>query len=116
MDRLKLIFFVATLMTVSIAPVRLDDACEAYNSPKRFLNIVKSGLSQEQKSLLIAFDATGSMATDLNQLRAGAQEIVKMFAKRDDNPIYDYILSIFRDPGKFKKRLKITFDFIILFS
>lgn len=53
----------------------------------------------DQKSLLIVFDATASMNRDLEQLRGAAQEIVQMLAKQEQNPIYNYILSVFRDPG-----------------
>lgn len=55
----------------------------------------------DQKSLLIVFDATGSMSSDLAQLRSGAEEIVNKLASQEESPIYNYILSVFRDPGKF---------------
>lgn len=55
----------------------------------------------DQKSLLIVFDATGSMHDDLEQLRAGAQEIVTELSARQDNPIYNYVLVVYRDPSKF---------------
>lgn len=101
MYHLKSIFLVATIIAiVSVAPVRLDDECEAFSIVEKFSKVAKSDFSQEQKSLLIAFDGTRSMTTDLNQLRAGATEITLEFANRHDNPIYDYILSIFRDPSK----------------
>lgn len=54
----------------------------------------------DQKSLLIVFDATGSMHDDLEQLRAGAQEIITEFSAREDNPIYNYVLVVYRDPSK----------------
>lgn len=53
----------------------------------------------DQKSLLIIFDTTGSMATDLAQLKQGAIDIVNNFASRKDQPIYNYVLSLFNDPG-----------------
>lgn len=56
----------------------------------------------DQRSLLIVFDATGSMHDDLEQLRAGAQEIVNELSAREDNPIYNYVLVVYRDPSKFK--------------
>jgi hypothetical protein len=52
-----------------------------------------------QKSLLIAFDTTASMGKDLVQLREGAKDIVNNFASRKDQPIYNYVLSLFNDPG-----------------
>lgn len=59
----------------------------------------------DQKSLLIVFDATASMAADLEQLRSGAREIVNLLAAQAENPIYNYILSVFRDPGELKIKL-----------
>lgn len=53
----------------------------------------------DQKSLLIVFDATRSMSSDLAQLRGAASKIVEKLSSREDNPIYNYVLSIFRDPG-----------------
>ena len=55
----------------------------------------------DQRSLLIIFDATKSMGPDLAQLSSAAREIVNDFFKRTDNPIFNYILVVFRDPGKF---------------
>lgn len=63
----------------------------------------------DQRSLLIVFDATGSMYDDLEQLRAGAQEIVTELSARDDNPIYNYVLVVYRDPGE------LLFAFLSLF-
>ena len=53
-----------------------------------------------QKSLVLIFDGTGSMTTDLEQLRTAAKQIVNELSLREDNPIFNYILVIFRDPGK----------------
>lgn len=53
----------------------------------------------DQKSLLIIFDATGSMSDDLAQLRSGAKEIVNKLTSSEESPIYNYVLSVFRDPG-----------------
>lgn len=52
-----------------------------------------------QKSLVFIFDATGSMAKDLEQLRTAAKQILNELSLREDNPIFNYILVIFRDPG-----------------
>lgn len=53
----------------------------------------------DQRSLIIVFDATGSMATDLNQLRTSAKVIVNKLATYKENPIHNFVLSVFRDPG-----------------
>ena len=55
---------------------------------------------EDQRSLLIIFDGTGSMSTDLAQLKSAAEEIINELSKRIDNPIFNYILVVFRDPGK----------------
>jgi hypothetical protein len=57
----------------------------------------------DQKSLLIVFDATGSMHDDLEQLRSGAKEIIHELSARTDNPIFNYILVVFRDPGELRQ-------------
>lgn len=62
----------------------------------------------DQRSLLIVFDATGSMHDDLEQLRAGAQEIINEFSVRADNPIYNYVLVVYRDPSKWFHESLIT--------
>lgn len=54
----------------------------------------------DQKSLLIIFDSTGSMVPHIVQMRIAAKQIVNFFADRDDKPIYNYILSVFNDPSK----------------
>lgn len=53
----------------------------------------------DQKSLLIVFDGTNSMRKDLEQLLGAAREIVKTLAALEEKPIYNYILSVYRDPG-----------------
>ncbi|CAO1385749.1 unnamed protein product [Diamesa serratosioi] len=52
----------------------------------------------DQKSLLIIFDGTSSMGADLVQLRSAAAQIINEFSQRHDNPIFNYILVVFRDP------------------
>lgn len=51
-----------------------------------------------QKSLLIVFDGTSSMTDDLAQLRPAARNIIKVWSESDDNPIFNYVLAVFRDP------------------
>lgn len=58
------------------------------------------GPSSNQTSLIIAFDSTGSMSRDLIELRAAALEIIDDFSSRAHNPIYNYILTFFNDPGE----------------
>ena len=71
---------------------------------------------RDQKSLLIVFDTSGSMNKDLEQLRGGAQDIVNLFASRKDQPIYNYVLSLFNDPCKFWWNNKSYFSKISNFS
>ena len=73
----------------------LDDRLEEITMTSR-------GPKPGQKSLVIVFDATGSMKDDLEQLRAGAEKIIDEITKRNDNPIYNYIFVPFRDPCKWR--------------
>lgn len=57
----------------------------------------------DQRSLLIIFDGTASMWDDLQQLRNSAKRIVAELSTRDDNPIFNYVLVIFRDPSEWVK-------------
>lgn len=111
MKSLKL--FIATLIVLlgdKIALAQLDDACEVYEAfeevetapvASKSSKADDGGPRSDQRSLLIVFDATGSMAGDLAQLRAGAIEIVNELSEKENNPVFNYILSVFRDPGKF---------------
>uniref|UniRef100_A0A182ND64 Ig-like domain-containing protein n=1 Tax=Anopheles dirus TaxID=7168 RepID=A0A182ND64_9DIPT len=51
-----------------------------------------------QRSLVIVFDATGSMQGELNQLRDAVRLIIADMTQRASNPIYDYVFVPFRDP------------------
>ena len=68
----------------------------------------------DQKSLLIVFDTTGSMSSDLEQLKNGAKDIVRTFSAKSSDPIFNYVLSLFNDPSewnesfKFSKESKLT--------
>lgn len=53
-----------------------------------------------QKSLLIVFDGTGSMDNNLAQLKPIVEDIIKEYSSRADKPIYNYVLTVFNDPGK----------------
>lgn len=66
----------------------------------------------DQKSLLIIFDGTGSMYDDLQQLRLGAQEIVNDLSSRNDSPIFNYVLVVYRDPSEYyNTQLNLICDF-----
>ncbi|XP_050086783.1 hemicentin-1-like [Anopheles aquasalis] len=51
-----------------------------------------------QRSLVIVFDATGSMVDDLQQLRDAARLIIAEITQRETNPIFNYVFVPFRDP------------------
>jgi len=53
------------------------------------------------------------MHDDLQQLRSGAQEIINDLSSRDDNPIYNYVLVVFRDPSKCYHTIKVKFDSLL---
>lgn len=87
----------------------LDGECEAvvgsfnqiFLEPAKQSSIIPADAPNPgQKSLMIVFDGTGSMSRDLEQLRSGATDIVNDLSSRANNPIYDYILTIFNDPSK----------------
>ena len=73
----------------------VDDEYQVYNE-YGFRDRPRPG----QRSLLIIFDGTKSMTQDLEQLQLAATQIVNELSMRQDNPIFNYILVIFRDPGK----------------
>lgn len=69
------------------------------NARKR--HIIKNHLynpRSDQRSLVIVFDATGSMQDSLNILRNSARNIIDKFSLRSNSPIYNYIFVPFRDP------------------
>lgn len=68
-----------------------------------------------QKSLVFIFDGTGSMEKDLEQLLTAAKQIVNELSLREVNPIFNYILVIFRDPGMLEKTPTIFIKYYILF-
>ena len=55
---------------------------------------------QGAASLAFVFDTTGSMYPDLVQAIDGAARILATALGRKENPIYNYILVPFKDPGK----------------
>lgn len=68
---------------------------------KKFKRNVQNDIPRpDQRSLLIIFDGTASMHDDLKQLKNSAKQIIAELSLRTDNPIFNYVLVIFRDPGK----------------
>lgn len=51
------------------------------------------------------------MEPDLEQVRLAAKKIVNSMSKLKNNPIYNYILVVFRDPGK-NCQLKVLKQFL----
>ena len=72
-------------------------------TPSTKTSYLKDQPKPDQRSLLMIFDTTGSMGTDLVQLKQSASEIVQELSTRADNPIYNYILVEFNDPGRIIK-------------
>lgn len=70
------------------------------NVPRASNDMHKDRPRADQKSLLIIFDGTGSMYDDLQQLRMGAQEIINDLSSRNDSPIFNYVLVVYRDPSE----------------
>ena len=53
-------------------------------------------------SLAFVFDITGSMYDDLVQVIEGAAKILATTLSRREQPLYNYVLVPFHDPGIFK--------------
>lgn len=77
------------------------------------------GLSQNgdiptgASSLAFVFDITGSMYDDLLQVIEGARKIMAVTLARRVNPLYNYILVPFHDPGNYPvMRTFKTLDYI----
>jgi hypothetical protein len=81
-------------------PVQLHDESVGKRVPRDSRRASSDRPRSDQKSLLIVFDATGSMHDDLEQLRDGAQEIINELSERGDYTIFNYVLTVFRDPSK----------------
>lgn len=66
------------------------------------LFLVQLSIAQKdhQRSLIIVFDGTISMEDNLAQLKPAAKRIIDTYASREDKPIYNYVLTVFHDPGK----------------
>lgn len=66
---------------------------------KNHLNSIDSyNPRSDQRSLVIVFDATGSMEESLNVLQNSARDIIDKFSSWNHGPIYNYIFVPFRDP------------------
>lgn len=83
---------------VAFDVIRVNNNIEA--PPSHKIDKHKNRPRADQKSLLIIFDGTGSMHDDLQQLTQGAQEIINDLSSRNDSPIFNYVLVVFRDPSK----------------
>lgn len=59
----------------------------------------RSGIPDGSASLVFVFDTTGSMYDDLIQLRAGASKIISTTLERKEQPVYNFLLIPFHDPG-----------------
>lgn len=51
-------------------------------------------------SLAFVFDVTGSMSTELDQVKSGAKKILKTISEHEEKIIYNYIFVPFGDPSK----------------
>lgn len=93
-----------------------DDECGVWedeetttiaNSPDKPANISSTAklskrdeyFAKRKKSLVIVFDGTGSMHDDLVQMRDAAKEIVNSLLAKEDKPIKNFVLVVFKDPG-----------------
>lgn len=87
-----------------ICDPRISDADKTmYDGDSPYLqtnkNRSKRHAMPKQKSLIIVFDGTGSMSGDLKQLQQATAEIITYFASQKSNPIYNYVLVVFKDEG-----------------
>lgn len=74
------------------------DNFESRTMKKRnIINKLNTFHPTDQTSFVIVFDATESMANDLEQLKYGVQKIVNKFTIDDNSPIYNYIFVPFRE-------------------
>lgn len=62
--------------------------------------MANSLMEVDEKSLVIIFDGTNSMADVLIQLRTAAIEIIDKLTAQNENHIKNYILVVFRDPSE----------------
>ena len=65
----------------------------------RFVD-AQTGIPKGAASLVFVFDTTGSMYDDLVQVRDGAARILSTTLERKVNPLFNYVLIPFHDPGK----------------
>jgi hypothetical protein len=77
--------------------VTSDDDCEAFEIDQTLATNISS--YKQQKSLLIVFDGTSSMNDDLVQMREAVKKIVNKFSEKKNNPIKNYVLTVFKDPS-----------------
>lgn len=82
------------IQTPSISNILIPNLRKSLPSIRRGYEAPADG----QRSLVIVFDATGSMLDDLHQLRDGAKLIIEEITQLKNNPIYNYVFVPFRDP------------------
>jgi hypothetical protein len=62
-------------------------------------SVALQGQTVPQRSLLLVCDATGSMGPHLKAVHEGSKYILDHFENKPNNPIKNYVLAFFRDPG-----------------
>jgi hypothetical protein len=105
-------FFVAVIAMNSAIGDQSDDECgvnsDSDDIPGKNLSSSVSQASGSrvrkypQRSLLIVFDGTSSMGNDLEQMRTAAKQIINELSGRENKPIKNYVLTVFKDPSKIK--------------
>lgn len=114
-NRIAMWFIVMSLLLISVVKSDISAAdCEDYedeiettNPPKKLKKDFKGRPRPDQKSLLLVFDNTDSMSSDLAQLQEAARAIVNTLAGLEEKPIYNYILSVFNDSGWLQSFIEI---------
>ncbi|XP_065212756.1 hemicentin-1-like [Planococcus citri] len=74
---------------------------QEYNQTVSFNNTeyVDASSLLSLSSLAFVFDVTGSMSSELDQVKSGAKKILKTIAEHKEKVIYNYILVPFGDPN-----------------
>ena len=106
------------VLTVILCSVHLNSASELLEVDRAadqfYAEYKKNKLEKDDAnippgaaSLAFVFDITGSMYDDLVQVIAGAAKILATTLARREQPLYNYVLVPFHDPGKYKEALEI---------
>lgn len=98
------LFVVLLLLITGISGEISDDECGKFikEQPSEPAEVIDNFYRKQivQKSLLMVFDGTLSMRDDLAQMVPAAKEIIKSFTSRKENPIKNFVLTVFQDPSK----------------